>query len=256
MRKLMGVSVFLGMVILLGGCSSSKTNDIDMPTDELLPTEAGTDAIPSDSAEAPAPTDQAAAPSAEQPPPEEVAPTPPAEQPATAEKNTEPASTDTKTGAAAPGLASGPVENYTVQSGDTLMKIAFETYGDLYQWKKIYELNRDKISNPGNLSRGTVIKIEKTSSPVSIERNGEKYLIKLGDTLCKISDDVYGTRNKWRKLWENNRQLIKDPNRIFAGFYLYYTMSPDEKPQHENKAAPAPLLGGIDDAAARTPAQQ
>ena len=42
------------------------------------------------------------------------------------------------------------------------------------------------------------------------------------NTLGTISNDVYGTTHKWKRLWENNRQLIKDPNRIYAGFYLFY----------------------------------
>ena len=41
-------------------------------------------------------------------------------------------------------------------------------------------------------------------------------------TLGSISHTVYGSTRKWKKLWENNRQLIKDPNKIYAGFYLYY----------------------------------
>ena len=69
---------------------------------------------------------------------------------------------------------------------------------------------------------------------VTIERNGESYLIKRGDTLGVISNDVYGTTRKWKKLWENNRQLIKDPNKIYAGFYLYY--QPEGKLTHEDIA--------------------
>jgi hypothetical protein len=69
---------------------------------------------------------------------------------------------------------------------------------------------------------------------VTVERNGESYLIKKGDTLGLISNDVYGTTRKWKKLWENNRQLIKDPNRIYAGFYLYYV--PERKLTREEVA--------------------
>lgn len=119
-------------------------------------------------------------------------------------------------------------ESYTVQPGDTLMKIAFESTGDLFNWRKLYELNRDKVSDPNNIAVGTVLTIERGAG-VQIARNGEKYAIKPGDTLGKISDDVYGTPGKWRQLWENNRELIRDPNKIFAGFFLYYTMTPAER---------------------------
>jgi nucleoid-associated protein YgaU len=117
---------------------------------------------------------------------------------------------------------SGTFDNYTVQNGDTLMKIAFETYGDLYRWKGILEANKDKVTNPNLIPAGTVLKVEKPATPVSIEKNGEKYLIKTGDTLGTISKDVYGTKAKWKTIWENNKQMIHDPNKIFAGFYLYY----------------------------------
>src|SRR6185437_9177920 len=118
---------------------------------------------------------------------------------------------------------------YTVKAGDTLMKIAFENYGDLYKWKDIYDANKDSIKNPNNIPPGTVLKIEKPDSPVVVERNGDQYLIKGGDTLGTISNDVYGTPSKWKKLWNNNKQLNKDPNKIYAGFYLYHTMTPHEK---------------------------
>jgi LysM repeat protein len=116
-------------------------------------------------------------------------------------------------------VASGP--SYHVKKGDTLMKIAFEQYGDLYRWKEIYNSNRSAIQDPNHLPPGTKLTLN-GAGMVTIERNGESYLIKNGDTLGRISNHVYGTNRKWKKLWENNRQLIKDPNRIYAGFFLYY----------------------------------
>ncbi len=77
---------------------------------------------------------------------------------------------------------------------------------------------------------------------VTIERNGERYLIKRGDTLGTISGDVYGTRAKWKKLWENNRQLIKDPNKIYAGFSLYYV--PEARLTRDRQGEPEAAPGG------------
>ncbi len=121
------------------------------------------------------------------------------------------------------GVLSGETTQYQVKRGDTLMKIAFEQFGDLYRWREILESNRDRIKDPNFVPPGTLLQLS-GAGLVQIERNGEQYLIKRGDTLGSISGEVYGTTQKWKKLWENNRQLIKDPNKIYAGFYLYYQL--------------------------------
>ncbi len=48
---------------------------------------------------------------------------------------------------------------YTVKSGDSLSKIAKAQYGDGSQWKRIYEANRDKISNPDLIHPGQELTI-------------------------------------------------------------------------------------------------
>jgi len=38
-----------------------------------------------------------------------------------------------------------------------------------------------------------------------------------------ISTKVYdGEKKYWKKLWENNKPMIRDPNLIFAGFTIFY----------------------------------
>jgi LysM repeat protein len=222
----------------LGACSSSKKSDSDLDSVDAIPMDdAGTDAVPAPvdgatSADAgldEVPPSDAPAPVAEQQPAADQQQQPVAEQPAAPAESTPEAS------------VAGEATDYTVQAGDTLMKIAFENYGDLFQWKHIYEMNKDKIPNPNALVHGTVLKLDKPVSPVAIEKNGESYLIKAGDTLGTISDDVYGTKAKWKRLWENNKTLIKDPNRIFAGFYLYYTMTPEDVQEKEQLKGHQPL---------------
>ncbi len=58
--------------------------------------------------------------------------------------------------AAAPAPAP---RTYTVKGGDSLSKIAKNFYGDAMQWKRIYEANRDKISNPDLIHPGQVFVI-------------------------------------------------------------------------------------------------
>ena len=68
----------------------------------------------------------------------QITPSPAPSQPATATVQEPPRETTS-----APKSA-----NYTVKSGDCLWNIAKKQLGDGSRWKEIYELNKDKISNP------------------------------------------------------------------------------------------------------------
>lgn len=128
-----------------------------------------------------------------------------------------------------PASAEGAqIIDYRVKEGDTLMKIAFEVFGDLTRWREIHDLNQEVVSDPNVLTKGTRLRI-KVFGVRTVSRNGEAYLIKRGDTLQKISQWVYGTISKWKQLWDNNRELIRDPNKIFAGFKLYFVREQDPK---------------------------
>ncbi len=136
------------------------------------------------------------------------------------------------------------------------MRIAFEKYGDLYKWKQIYEANKDKIKDPNVIMPGTVLSLENVNNDLPA-RTGKKYMIKQGDTLARISNDVYGTPSKWKKIWQHNKPWIPNPNRIFAGFYLYYTggKNPEDIEQQDDQNPVAPLAqDGADQQAPRDPA--
>ena len=201
-------SYSVALLFLISGCSSQPVTQEGVNPGITAAADAGTDAVPANSpvAALAAQAAQAATPNA---PP--IAPQ-----------------------VAKVAAPSGDAENYTVSTGDTLMKIAFDHYGDLYRWKDIYDLNKDHITNPTALSTGIVLKLERPSASVAVAHNGEKYLIQEGNTLGTISNDVYGMNTKWKRLWENNRQLIKNPNRIFAGFNLYYTFTDQDRMEKES----------------------
>jgi NitT/TauT family transport system substrate-binding protein len=46
---------------------------------------------------------------------------------------------------------------------------------------------------------------------------GEQYTIKPGDTLSKLAERYYGATGKWEKIYEANKDAIKNPNYIFIG---------------------------------------
>ena len=61
----------------------------------------------------------------------------------------------TGTGAA----AATATKTYTVRSGDTLSGIAKTHLGDANSYMKIYELNRDQLSDPDKIKPGQVLKL-------------------------------------------------------------------------------------------------
>lgn len=137
-------------------------------------------------------------------------------------------------------------KSYTVVAGDTLMKISFESFGDIFRWREILNANKDQIKDVHKLVIGQVLRIE-GEDYIVVDRNGHPYLIRKNDTLLKISNSVYGTKSLWKSIWKNNPQLIKNPNKIYAGLTLYYL-------DQNQKIQKAPLADqGVEKA--RTPAE-
>lgn len=56
--------------------------------------------------------------------------------------------------AAAASASASSGKTYTVQSGDTLSKIAKQFYGDAGQYNKIFQANRNILSDPDKISPG------------------------------------------------------------------------------------------------------
>ena len=49
---------------------------------------------------------------------------------------------------------------------------------------------------------------------------GRTYTVKAGDTLSKISKEFYGDANKYNRIFEANRDQLKDPDKIQPGQVL------------------------------------
>ncbi|HEY0706517.1 MAG TPA: LysM peptidoglycan-binding domain-containing protein [Polyangia bacterium] len=62
--------------------------------------------------------------------------------------------------ASAPAPAAAPqVRTYTVQKGDTLSEIAQKEYGAASSYRKIFDANRDVLSDPDKIRPGQVLKL-------------------------------------------------------------------------------------------------
>jgi nucleoid-associated protein YgaU len=56
-------------------------------------------------------------------------------------------------------VSGGPQRTYTVKPGDSLSKISKELYGNAGEYMKIFEANRDVLSDPNKISPGQTLKI-------------------------------------------------------------------------------------------------
>ena len=110
------------------------------------------------------------------------------------------------------------IETYTVIRGDYLWKIAGKPniYADPYQWMRIYSFNRDEIKNPDLIFPNQIFKIHR------IVEKGQ-YLVSRGDFLRKIAGlpEVYNDPFQWKKIYEANNTIIRDPNLIYPHTVLF-----------------------------------
>ena len=78
------------------------------------------------------------------------------------------------------------------------------------------QATREKIV----LSAGNVAGVAKVNDMMSVDRSepeGQYYTVKSGDTLSKISKQHYGDANQYMKIFEANKPMLKDPDKIYPG---------------------------------------
>ena len=61
--------------------------------------------------------------------------------------------------AAAPAAAPSAAKTYTVKAGDTLSAIAKEHLGSAGAYMKIFEINKDQLTNPDQIKPGQVLRL-------------------------------------------------------------------------------------------------
>jgi len=105
---------------------------------------------------------------------------------------------------------------WTVKSGECLSKISgyTEIYSDPKKWPRIYRANRDKIQDPNLIITGWVLAIPRGLPGT--------HTVVGGEWLSKISGywEIYNDWRQWTRIYEANKDKIKDPNVIRPGWEL------------------------------------
>ena len=113
---------------------------------------------------------------------------------------------------------------YKVRPGDTLWKIAVKFYKWGGAWRRIYEDNAAVIRNPRVIYAGQMLQIRyPVAEEASAQASGTdatQYRVQGGDTLWGIAVRIYGNGQYWRVIYDANRSVIKNPDRIHTGQIL------------------------------------
>jgi nucleoid-associated protein YgaU len=59
-----------------------------------------------------------------------------------------------------------------------------------------------------------------SSAPKPTAPAAQVYTVAKGDNLSKIAKHFYGNANEWKRIFEANRDVLKDPDKIFPGQQL------------------------------------
>jgi nucleoid-associated protein YgaU len=57
------------------------------------------------------------------------------------------------------------------------------------------------------------------------------YTVVSGDSLSKIAKREYGKASEWKRIFEANRDILKDPDRIYPGQELKIPAAATDKPE-------------------------
>lgn len=129
-----------------------------------------------------------------------------------------------------PAAIAGPANHvYEVQPGESLSTICHRVYGEVSLTDALAAHNG--ISDPDMLWAGKRLTLPPvdvlTASPGDTNPAGDDpaetpntYRVREGDSLSAIARRFLGSPDRWRQLYELNRQIISNPDTVRAGTVL------------------------------------
>jgi nucleoid-associated protein YgaU len=111
---------------------------------------------------------------------------------------------------------------YTWQEGDTFAGVAERYFGSRLHVNRLLR-NNEGIEDR-QLRAGDQILIPAhaagEAAGTAVASGATTYEVQAGDVLGTISMNVYGTSKSWRKIYDANRDVLADPNRLVVGQVL------------------------------------
>lgn len=132
----------------------------------------------------------------------------------------------------AASMPQGETSTYIVRDGDDLTSIAIRLYGHAGGAQAIWSVNRDRLSDPNMLPIGLELRIPPAWSVPAVQpnplagqviepgRRPAKVRVGQGETLESLAQRFYGDRAMAPRLFEANRDQLRNPHLVVAGMEL------------------------------------
>ena len=112
------------------------------------------------------------------------------------------------------------VKNLHLQDGKLFIKgVAPSLDAANKVWDEIKRVNPAANDITADFPVDTSMHVQQSQQPQQTS-NVRMYTVKAGDTLSKISKEFYGSTNEYMKIFEANKDQLKDPNKIQVGQQL------------------------------------
>ena len=112
----------------------------------------------------------------------------------------------------------GAQREIKVQPGQTLSDLAARYLGSAGRWRELLEANRDRLDSPERLRAGMALRLPAGASPAGAgPAPPGTYTVQSGDNLTRIAARLLGDGDRWREIYEANRDQLSSPDAVRQG---------------------------------------
>ena len=78
------------------------------------------------------------------------------------------------------------------------------------------------------------------ATPAPTEPPLREYVVKKGQTLCDVAEELLGDRSRWKELYEQNKERLPDPDTLRAGMRIVCKFAASAAQTTADRLAPQP----------------